>query len=111
MDIRPPLSAALDAFGLPCVVTPPSGESVETTAIWLPWQTDEYPVGGNATRSEPVRRLVLPLSEVLSMPKGTVVRVADDGSEDSPVRNWEIDSTERVAQDEYRVTVKPGDYA
>ena len=33
-DLRPPLSAALDAFGLDAVVTPPLGDPVETRVIW-----------------------------------------------------------------------------
>lgn len=105
MDARPPLSAALGAFGLAAVVTPPTGPSVETTVVWLPPQTVDVPVGGEMRRAEARRVMVLPLEDVIACPRGTVVQVPEfSGAE---TLSWRVDETDRIDGDHFRVVVVP----
>lgn len=105
MDLRPPLGAALNAFGLSAVVTPPAGLPVSTTAFWLPPTTEEVPVGGEFRRAEPRRVLVLPRVDVPQVPRGTVVTVAEE--EGGAASDWRVDSMEGLSHDHHRVVVVP----
>lgn len=105
MDLRPPLSLALDAFGVDALVAPPSGPSVETTAFWLPSETEEVPSGGDLRRAEQKRVVVLPRADVPEVPRGTVITMAEaDGG--APV-DWKVDSADKHDYDHHRVVVLP----
>lgn len=105
MDLRPPLSAALAAFGVDATVTVPNGTPVETTAIWLPPVTEEMPVGADFRRAEPVRVLALPLADVPEIPRGTVVTAAE--VEGGIEADWKVDAVSRLGVDHYRLVVVP----
>lgn len=107
MDLRPPISAAQNAFGLPAVVTPPGGPSVSTTAFWLPPTSPEVPPGADLRRAEPRHVLVLPKVDVPQVPLLTVVSVAD--VEGGGVVDWRVDSMDGVQYDHWRVVVVPND--
>jgi hypothetical protein len=104
-DLRPSIDAALGAFALDAVVTPPDQEAVETVAFWLPPTTIQPPTGSEFRRAELRRVLVLPLVGLPEVPRGTVVAVAEfDGGD---VREWKIDEAERLDFDHYRAVVVP----
>ncbi len=103
-DIRPSITAALEAFGLPAAVTVPGGLPVETVAAWLPNTTAEVPQGGEFRRAEARRVLVLPLADVPQLPEGTLIEVAEyDGGE---TKTWKYDGTEHVEHDARRAVVR-----
>jgi hypothetical protein len=107
VDARPLLDAALAAFGLPAIVTPPDSSPVETTAFWLPPTAAEEPAGkvSSFQRTERHRLLVLDLRDVPEIPRGTVIEVAEyDGGD---VLAWEVDSTVEADVDHHRVLVVP----
>lgn len=104
-DLRPPFSAALDAFGVAATVTIPDGDPVETRIIWQPPITEEYPTGSEYRRATPRRRMAIPLSDVPNVPRGTVV-LATEGLGADPIE-WTVDETDRVDGDHHRVTVTP----
>jgi hypothetical protein len=104
-DLRPSIAAALRAFGLPAVVTPPGGDPVETVAVWLPPRTPEYPTGAEYRRAEPLRVLALPLAGLPQVPRGTVVTVAE--YQGGTASDWKTDETDRLDFDHYRAVVVP----
>lgn len=105
LDLRPPLTAALDAFGQSATVTPPGGSAVTTRAIWLPPVTTELPAGGALQRAEPLRVLSVPKADVAQVPRGTVIAAAEVPG--GAVLNWKVDGFERVDPDHHRVVVVP----
>lgn len=105
MDLRPSFEAALDAFSLPAVVTPPHLPSVTTRAFWLPSTTVEVPAGADLRRAERRRVLALPLADVPQIVRNTVVEMAE--SEDEAAAEWRVDSVDRMDGDHYRVVVVP----
>ena len=105
MDTRPPLEAALGAFGLPAVVTPPDTAPVETTAFWLPPTAEAVPGDSRLQRRERYRLLVLSRADVPECPRGTVVEVAE--WETGEVLAWKVDAFEDADVDHHRVLVLP----
>ena len=105
VDIRPPLDAALAAFGLPAVVTPRDFSPVETVAFWLPPTAGEVPAAATFQRTERHRLLVLPLEGIVSIPRGTVIEVAEH--EGGEIHAWVVDSTLDADVDHHRVLVLP----
>lgn len=104
-DIRPTIDAALGAFALDAVVTPPGEEAVETRAFWLPPTTAAVPGGSEFRRAEPRRVLVLPLAGLPAVPRNTIVTVPEfAGGEPA---EWKVDSAERLDFDHYRAVVLP----
>ena len=105
MDTRPLLDAALAAFGLPAVVTAAGFAPVDTEAFWLPPTAGEVPPGATFQRTERHRLLVLPLAPLVSIPRGTVIEMAEhEGGEILP---WVVDSTLDADVDHHRVLVLP----
>jgi hypothetical protein len=78
-DFRPSLDDALDAYGLPAVVTRPAPDNapISTSGFWLLEQDDALPVGSDIGRREPRRLLVLPRAAVPTLPRGTTVAIAE----------------------------------
>ncbi|KKM71001.1 hypothetical protein LCGC14_1434940 [marine sediment metagenome] len=105
MDLRPPLKAALDAFGLPATVTPPGGPTVQTTAVWLPPVTVDQPTTSDLRRAEPRRVLALPLAEAPQVPRDTVVSVPEHKG--AVAADWKVDEAERIDFDHWRMMVVP----
>jgi hypothetical protein len=115
MDSPPQLRAALDAFALPAVVTPPDGISVETRVFWLS-STVEVPPGTELRRAEMRRILVIPRADVPSVPRGTVVSVLGGSlvdAEESPCdpNLWRVDAVDHVDVDHVRAIVVPHEQA
>lgn len=105
MDLRVPIEGALAAFGLPATVTPDGGSPVETTAIWLPYDTVESPPAGDFRRAEPRRVLALPFEGLPQVPRGTIVTVEEFSG--AGARDWRVDAANRVDHDHYRCIVLP----
>ncbi len=104
-DCRPPLSAALRAFGLAATVTVPDGAPVSTTVFWMPPSTEQVPSGTDFRRAEPQRVLVVPLSAVPAIPRETVIAVPL--VKDGDILEWSVDGFERLESDHYRLVVVP----
>ena len=105
-DRRPPIAAAIRAFGFTAQVYLP-GEltPVSTGAFWLSPRTGEQPAGEAFARAEPTRTLVLPLSAVGAVPRGTVVVCPE--FEGEPASSWRVEQSTRVDYDHHRCTVIP----
>ena len=105
-DARPPISAALRAFGLPGQVTPPGEDAYEATVIWLPPVTADQPTGREFGRAEPRRVLALYVENgVTSLPIGTVVVAAEFLG--TQAASWKVDQAERIDPEHWRMTVVP----
>lgn len=102
-DLRPPLVAALDAFGVAATVAVPDGDPVETRILWQPPITEEYPTGSEYRRATPRRRMTIPLSDVPQVPRGTIINAPEVSGGDEG--RWSVDETERVDSDHHRVIV------
>lgn len=100
-DARPALSAALAAFGVPATVTPPGGDSIETTAIWLP----PAEPGEGFHPAERKRVLALPVAGLDGLPSGTMLSAPETlGAE---AQDWRVNEVERVDAEFYQVAVEP----
>lgn len=104
MDLRPKLEAAMFAFALPAVVTPPDGDPVETEGFWLRYETKDTEVA-EFRRSEARRVLVLSRADVPQVPRGTVISMPE--FEGGPVLEWRSDAMESFHPDHYRIIVLP----
>ncbi len=105
-DLRPPLGAALAAFGLPATVTLPGEEPVDTTAIWLGPVLVEVE-GVLVQTSGPQAVLALPRTDVPTVPRGTLIEAAEiDGG---PVRSWSVEAVHAMTVDEVRLIVIPAE--
>ena len=105
-DLRPEIGPALDVFGLPATVTLPGEEPVATRAIWLSPVALETS-GVIVSSDRPQRALVLPRSDVPSVPRGTLVEMAEEDGGD--VLTWAVEAVLGATQDEIRVVVIAGD--
>lgn len=105
MDIRPPVRAALDAFGGPALVKLPgaAGDFVETSAFWLPSLTSTTPVGEEFARTEQKRFLVIPTEAVLEVPRGTIITFPE--FEGQPATDWQVEESDKLDFDCHRCTV------
>ncbi len=102
-DLRPNIAPALAVFGLPATVTLPGGQPVASTAIWLspiPVET----TGVILSTDRPQAVLALPRAAVPSMPRGTLITVAEMNG--GPGLAWIVEAVENERPDEWRVVVK-----
>jgi hypothetical protein len=106
-DPRPPFALIAEAFGLPATVTRPAPDDtpIETTVVWVAPLPEEMPVGGTFRRQEPRRIASLPLAEVPTVPRGTVIEAAE--AEGLETQTWRVDGIERVEFDHTRAIVLP----
>lgn len=101
-DLRPDLGAALAVFGLPATVTIPGGPPVATTGIWLPPVSVDT-TGVLVSTDRPQAVLALPRAAVPSMPRGTLINVAE--MEGGPVLAWIVEAVDEARADEWRLIV------
>lgn len=109
MDLRPPFTAAVDAFSVPAVVTPQFGfglgDPITTKVIWITPLPEDQPVGRDYTAREPRRVMALRRDEVPDVPRGTLIAAAETIGGVS--RDWQIDGVESTDVDHFRVFVIP----
>ena len=106
MDLRPPISSAMDAFSVPATVTPPGLSPITTTAIWEARPVPEdQPYGRDYTTREPRRVMALRRDEVSEVPRGTIIAAPEKIGGVS--RNWQIDGIDSTEPDHFRVIVVP----
>jgi len=105
MDLRPPLTAAMDAFSVPVTVTPPGGAPIATTGIWVAPDPEDQPIGRDYSVLEPRRVMSLPRDEVSEVETGTVIVAVE--SIGGVSRNWQIDRIQSADVDEFRVFLIP----
>jgi len=106
-DLRPAFSSAQRAFGLPATVTRPAPDDtpIETTAVWLPPIPTDLPGGFDLQRQEPKRIICLPLADVPTLPRRTLIAAAEVlGGE---VKAWRVDGFDRYEFDAIRAFVVP----
>lgn len=104
LDLRPPIASALVAFGVDATVTPPGAAAVSTRVIWHAPNTVE--VGdGDLQRREMRRVLTVPASDVAKLPRETLIKAPE--SKGQTVRDWKVDSSERLDYDHHRAFVVP----
>ncbi len=103
-DLRPDLGPALSVFGLPATATVPGGQPVATTAIWLPSVSVES-AGVFVSTDRPQAVLALPRADVSSIPRGTIIQVAE--MEGGPVLAWVVEGVDDSRPDEIRLIVLP----
>jgi hypothetical protein len=108
MDITALRSLALDVamatLAVPAIVTPDGGLAVHTTAIWVATVEEQLPVGRDFQRREPRRILALPVADVPSVPRGSVIVAPAPGG--TVARTWVVDGVDRSDADQLRVIVK-----
>ena len=117
MDLRPPISAALAAFGVPATAQPPLPENApfDTEVIWITPFNSDYPAGGENQRSEQRRILGIPRKTFESpfditettFPRGTIITAPEELGADA--REWMVDGFDRTLADEIRLIVIPND--
>lgn len=101
LDLRPGVDEALEAFGVPAVVTRPAPDTapISTTAIWLPPLEESQPVGSDWIKEDPRRRLALPRRDVPQANNGTVITAAETLG--GATRTWRKDGDERSIDAEW----------
>jgi hypothetical protein len=106
-DLRPGLSAMLDSLGLEATVTRPAPDDspIETTIIWVAPLPMEVPISGEFQRQEPLRVLAIPLSDVPTVPSGTLIEAPEEQGLAS--RTWKSEGEARREYDHVRVVVVP----
>lgn len=103
-DMRPPLGAALAAFGVAATVTPVGGAPVVTTVI----DTGRPPAPAIGTlglsgATVDLRRVVaIPRVAVPALPIGSTIVADLDGQ---GVRAWRVDRLDALREDEFRAVV------
>lgn len=99
-------SINFSVHGVDATVTRPSPDNdpIVTRAVWWAPETPTEPPGGDFARSEPVRRIALPLVDVPSVPLKTVIVAAERGAS---ARTWQVDSHDHKGEGYTRVFVVP----
>lgn len=103
-DLRPSLEAAFAAFALDATVTPPGGDSIETSGFWVSPFTDDVPGDLDFSRREARRVFVLRRADLPSLPLKSVIEapLVTGGT----VLRWQVDGFDRIEQpDEIRPIV------
>jgi hypothetical protein len=104
LDARVPVDLALAAFGLPATVEVSGCAPIATRAFWLPPRIDALPSAGTLQRSEAIRLLVLPRTDVLELPRGARITVAEIAGGQSEA--WVVEGRDFTDTDHVRVTVR-----
>jgi hypothetical protein len=105
-DLRPSITSALAAFGLPATVTIPGEEPVVTTAIWLSPVSVDTP-GVLQPTNTPQPSLAIPRAGLKAgpVPRGTLIEAAEYTG--GPVLPWIVEAILGMTADEVRVVVIP----
>lgn len=98
------LDVGTHTFGVAAIITPPGGEAITATGVWLPSLTEDPPVGRDFQRREPRRVLAFRLAEVVAVPRGSMIEAAEYGG--AP-RVWTVDGVEQQTAEQIRVVVVP----
>jgi hypothetical protein len=104
-DLRPPFSVFQGPFGIAATVVREGEDPIDTTAIWVPPLPEEVPFGTGAQEQQPLRVLALPLSDVPTVPRGTLIECAEAAGQ--TVQTWRVDGPARFEFDCVRVIVVP----
>jgi hypothetical protein len=98
------LDASFNAFGVPALVTPTGGSTIEAIGIWMSPVVDELPVGHDLQRRAPREVLAFRIAQTGSIPRGSSIIAARRG--EASARTWKVDSVERQDGEQIRVVVK-----
>ena len=102
MDLRPPITAAMDAFSVPAVVTLSYTSPVTTRGIWVTPITEDVPIG-EFQRLELKRIMALSKTDIPKIPIGTEI-VAPEIS-GGPTKIWKVDALELADDERNRVVL------
>jgi hypothetical protein len=97
------LDASFNTFGVPALVTPPGGSTIEAIGIWMSPVVDELPTGHDFQRRQPREVLAFRMAQTGSIPRGTSIIAARRG--EASARTWKVESVERMDGEQIRVTV------
>jgi hypothetical protein len=103
-DLRPPLDAALTAFGVPATVTPVGGAPVAVTVIAAgrPAPPAAGDLGLAASLVDLRRVVAVPRALVPTLPVHSTILADLTGT---GARAWHVDRVDDHAPDEFRVVV------
>lgn len=106
-DLRPPIAAALSAFGVPATVTRPAPDTtpIHTTGIWLSPVLIDVPTGSDLQRTEVRRVFSVTRTDVPTLPTGTRIDAAERLG--NSVLAWRVDQLAGSDADHVRAIVVP----
>ena len=99
---------AFSVLGVPATVTRPWPDDtpIATTGIWCtPVGQVALPMDADVRRRDRYRVIALPVSDVPTVPRGTVIEVSERAGE--AAQRWRADGIEYAAADHKRVIVVP----
>jgi hypothetical protein len=96
------LDASFNTFGVPALVTPPNGSTIEAIGIWTAALVDELPTGHDLQRRAPREVLAFRIAQTGAIPRGTSIIAARRGEAS---RTWKVDGVERQDGEQIRVIV------
>ena len=107
MDLRPPLSLAMDAFSVPAVVTLKSENPVTTRGVWLSPEAVGFDVGDEYQGRAPKRIMAIGKSDVPTIPRGTKIVAPEESGE--ATKTWEVQESARVQNDQHNIVLIEAD--
>src|SRR3954471_3701981 len=96
------LDASFNTFGVPALVTPPNGSTIEAIGIWVEPVVDALPAGPDLQRRAPREVLAFRIAQTGAIPRGTSIIAARRGEAS---RTWKVDGIERLNGEQIRVIV------
>ncbi len=103
MDLRPPLSLAMDAFSVSAVVTVKFQNPVNTRGIWLPPEFAGFDIGDEYHGRAPKRIMSISKADVPTIPRGTTIVAPEAAGEDA--KTWEVEESALVQNDQHDVVL------
>ncbi len=101
LDLRVPLDAILEAFGVSATVTRPAPDNtpIATTVMWHTPTSDVQAFGSDLALQEPRRVVMVPRGDVPTLPRGTTVVAAEQRG--WAQKTWKVDGLIEAADPEY----------
>lgn len=105
LDLRVPIGVAVATFGVPATVTRPAPHQtpIPTSAIWVSPTIEDVPPGLDIRRVSDIKVLWLPLADVPTVPRGTLIVAPEEGG--ATEKTWRVDGHSRREYDGVRVIV------
>lgn len=100
-DLRVPLDPALDAFGLPAIVTRPAPDDIpiDTKGFWIQPLEEAQPYGTDFKRREPRRVFVLSRTALPTLERGTTIVAAEIAGGEA--KTWRVDGFDRAVDPDH----------
>jgi hypothetical protein len=95
---------SFNAFGVPALVTPPNGSTIEAIGIWTAPLVDGLPTGHDLQRRAPREILAFRIAQTGAIPRGTSIIAARRGEASA---TWKVDGVDRQNGEQIHVIVSP----